>query len=127
MKISVGSRAGRTGTEPGRLCLGRCSLPVSAVLSRRDDGCSCAFEVRVMDGRRFVVRYQPAEGSWELVAVQRRNRQSAERVAASPALMPLLRALYRRGLRAARSAIVRPSDHGAAPTENLTVSPRGRI
>ena len=114
MKISVGSRDGRTGTEPGRLCLGRCSLPVSAVLSRHDDGCSRAFEVRVMDGRCFVVRYQPAQGSWELVAVQPRNQPPAVHVAASPALMPLLVALYRKGLQAARSAIVRPGHHGAA-------------
>jgi len=113
MKISVSSRDGRTGTEPGRLRLGRCSLPVAAVLSRRDDGCSCAFEVRVMDGRRFVVRYQPARGSWELVAVQGRNRQATARLATSPALMPLLVALYRKGLQAARSAIVRQGHRAA--------------
>jgi hypothetical protein len=114
MKISVSSRDGRTGTEPGRLCLGRSSLPVSAVLSRRDDGCSCAFEVRVMDGRCFVVRYQPAQGSWELVAVLGRDRQATTRLATSPALMPLLIALYRKGLQAARSAIVRPGQHRTA-------------
>ena len=108
MKISVGSRDGRTGTEPGRLRLGQCSLPVCAVLSRRDDGCSCAFEVRVMDGRRFVVRYRPAQGSWELVAVQGRDRREATHMAAGPALMPLLVALYRRGLQAARAAVVGP-------------------
>jgi hypothetical protein len=116
MKISVSSRDGRIGAEPGRLRLGQCSLPVSAVLSRRDDGYSCAFEVRVMDGRRFVVRYQAAQGSWELVAVQGRLAP----LVAGPALMPLLVALYRRGLHAARSAIVRPGHH------NPTLSPRQR-
>ena len=120
MKISVSSRDGRIGAEPGRLRLGQCSLPVSAVLSRRDDGYSRAFEVRVMDGRRFVVRYQAAQESWELVAVQGRYRPPLAPLVAGPALMPLLAALYRRGLHAARSAIVRPGHH------NPTLSPRQR-
>jgi hypothetical protein len=106
MKISVGSRPGNNGAEPCRLCLGRSSLPVTAVLERRDEGTARAFEVRVLDGRRFIVRYLSGTDQWELVAVHERGmRLQVTRVATSPVLMPLLIALYRKGVEIATREI----------------------
>ena len=119
MNISVGSRSSNLGAEPCRLRLGRSSLPVTAVLSRRDEAGARAFEVRVLDGRHFVVRYLSETDRWELVAVYGQGtRQRIARVATSPLLMPLLIALYRRGIE-----IVRRRRSGKSLVEN--VIPRG--
>ena len=69
MRISVRSRAGTNGSEPCSLCLGRCSLRVVDILERRELDDARRFQVRVTDGRRFVLRYQPAADRWELAAV----------------------------------------------------------
>jgi hypothetical protein len=69
MRISVRSRAGSNGSEPCSLCLGRCSLRVVDILERGELPDARRFQVRVTDGRRFVLRHQPAMDRWELAAV----------------------------------------------------------
>jgi hypothetical protein len=69
MRISVRSRAGRKGQEPWSFCLGRCELYVSDILERCEVTGAYRFQVRVTDGRRFVIRHQPALDRWELAAV----------------------------------------------------------
>jgi hypothetical protein len=105
MKISVGSRSSRSGNEPHRLRLGRCSLLVTAVLERHDEGETRVFDVRVLDGRRFVVRCQPGLEQWELVAAYGRpaRRQPQGRRVAS-VLRPLLAVLSRKARQIARRA-----------------------
>ena len=97
MKISVGSRAGRSGNQPHRLCLGRCCLPVSAVLDCYDEGDNRMFDVRVLDGRRFVVRHRSEPEQWELVAAPGRTVRRKPVVRPATMLMALiLAALSRR-------------------------------
>jgi hypothetical protein len=67
MKICVGTRPSASGREPSRLCLGRCLLPVAAVLDCHEEGGGRVFTVRVLDGRRFAVRLR-SDGEWDLVA-----------------------------------------------------------
>ena len=69
MRISVRSRAGRHGKEPCSFCLGRCELYVADILERRELAGVHRFKVQVFDGRRFVLRHQPATDLWELSAV----------------------------------------------------------
>src|SRR3954465_13052822 len=103
MKISVGSRSGRSGNEPHRLCLGRCSLPITAVLNHRDEGGSHAFEVRVLDGRRFLLRHQTELDRWELLAVHNPGyRPKSPTCRRDPLIGPLLRALVRKAIEKAR-------------------------
>jgi len=98
MKISVASRSSRGGKEPHRLCLGRCSLPVTAVLDRHDEGKAHVFAVRVLDGRRFVVRQTDPE-EWELVAAYgRAGGRSPSLRPAALLLVLLLAALCRKAL-----------------------------
>jgi hypothetical protein len=55
---------------------------VAAVLNRWTDSPDDFFEVRVDDGRHFVLRWEPPLGRWELVAVYElavRNRKTAIR------------------------------------------------
>ena len=117
MKISVGSRSGRSGNQPHRLCLGRCSLPVTAVLDYRDEGASHAFEVRVLDGRRFLVRYQTELDLWELIAVHdAAARPKAAARPRQPLVGPLFLALLRRAIQSAKRARKWKSDlPGAVP------------
>jgi hypothetical protein len=105
MKICVGSRSGRSGNQPHRLCLGRCSLPVIAVLDRHDEGETRIFDVRVLDGRRFVVRRQIGFEQWELVAVygRRARRRPPARPMASLLLL-LSVALSRKALELVKRA-----------------------
>jgi hypothetical protein len=69
VRISVRSRTGRKGKEPSSFCLGRCELYVTGILERRELTGIYRFKVRVHDGRRFVIRHQPATDRWELDAV----------------------------------------------------------
>ena len=73
MRISVRSRAGRKGQEPWSFCLGSCELYVSEILERCEVTGAYRFQVRVTDGRRFVIRHQPALDRWELAAVYARR------------------------------------------------------
>lgn len=63
------SRAGRYGKEPCSFCLGRRELFVTGIIERCEVTGVCRFQVRVTDGRRFVIRHQPAADLWELDAV----------------------------------------------------------
>ncbi|MGH8669555.1 MAG: hypothetical protein ACREUN_01515 [Burkholderiales bacterium] len=69
MRISVRTRAGHSGREPCSFCLGACRLQVVDILERCQVADACRFQVRVSDGRRFVIRYQPQLDRWELAAV----------------------------------------------------------
>ncbi len=69
MRISVRSRAGRYGKEPCSFCLGRCELYVTDIIERAEVTGANRFQVRVSDGRRFVIRHQPSTDRWELAAV----------------------------------------------------------
>jgi hypothetical protein len=72
MKICVGSGRGFRGNEePGVFYLGGRRLPVHAIVERWSDALHAYFKVQVEDGRRFVIRYEPATRCWELVSVAR--------------------------------------------------------
>jgi formylglycine-generating enzyme required for sulfatase activity len=69
MKICVLSRTGRGGQyDPQVFHLGQRRLPVVAVLEQWSEAQHRYFKVRVEDGRRFVLRHDPASGAWELAA-----------------------------------------------------------
>jgi hypothetical protein len=69
MKICVLSRTDRLGQPgPEALHLGQCRLRVVLVLSRWAELPYRYFEVRVEDGRRFVLRHHPDSGAWKLAA-----------------------------------------------------------
>jgi hypothetical protein len=73
MKLSVCSGRGSPGREaPEAFYLNQRRLGVAAILKRWTDEAACAcFEVRVPDGRHFVLRHVPDTGAWELTAVYR--------------------------------------------------------
>ena len=69
MKICVLSRTGRGGEyDPQVFHLGQRRLPVVAVLEQWTEAQHRYFNVRVEDGRRFVLRHDPTTGAWELAA-----------------------------------------------------------
>ena len=69
MKICVLSKMGRRGQyDPHVFHLGQRRLPVVAVLDDWTEPPHHYFSVRVEDGRRFVLRHDPATGAWELAA-----------------------------------------------------------
>lgn len=70
MKICVTSNRGPRGEEtPWAFYVGGRRLRVVEVLERWNDTLHRYFEVCVDDGRRFVLRLEPAARVWELVAV----------------------------------------------------------
>ena len=69
MKICVLSRLGRGGQyDPHVFHLGQRRLPVVAILEQWAEPPHRFFRVRVEDGRRFLLRHDPATGHWELAA-----------------------------------------------------------
>ena len=69
MKICVLSRSGRGGQcDPHVFHLGQRRLPVVAILEQWTEPPHRFFRVRVEDGRRFLLRHDPASGQWELAA-----------------------------------------------------------
>lgn len=74
MRISVHSRCSRRGSEPCSICLGQARLRITAILERRDLADSDYFEVRVLDGREFVLSHERETDSWKLTAVHARPR-----------------------------------------------------
>ena len=62
--------------EPRRLQLGSRSLQIIRILERSELTGACRFQVRVSDGRRFVIRHESASGRWELAAVYAREQLS---------------------------------------------------
>jgi hypothetical protein len=73
MRISVHSRCTKCGTEPGRFCLGQAQLRVVSIVERRDTADSRYFEVRVPDGRDFLLCHQTQTDVWQLAAVYGRR------------------------------------------------------
>ena len=69
MKICVLSRNRRGGqVDPYVFHLGQRRLPVVAIVSEWLEPPFRCLLVRVEDGRRFVLRHDPATGEWELAA-----------------------------------------------------------
>ena len=100
VRISVRSRIGKDGKEPSSFCLGRCELFVTAIIERSGASNARRFQVRVADGRRFVIRHQADADRWELAAVYapsspRRSAVSAITSAASQETRPLSRSGFR--------------------------------
>jgi hypothetical protein len=70
MKICVLTHPGTRGeTEPHAFQLGGRRVPVVAILDRWEASTHRYYQVRDFDGRRFVLKYEPASQSWELEAV----------------------------------------------------------
>lgn len=90
MKISVGCHSHPDGRAPSCLCLGQRRLPVTNVLQSRDENAARVYEVRVLDGRRFVVRRQIEMDRWELIAVYDREPKDRSPSRIKPALAALL-------------------------------------
>ena len=82
MKICVTSNRGPKGEEhPWTFYVGGRRLHVVQVLDRWTDTLHRYFEVCVDDGRRFVLRLEPAARIWELVAVFAASRRPAPKTA----------------------------------------------
>jgi len=79
---------------------------VTSVLEHREQADSQVYEVRVLDGRRFVVRRQVDADRWELVGVYDRRRpkqRQPSRLGQAAVLMLLMAvALSRKALHFAR-------------------------
>jgi hypothetical protein len=74
MKISVLSTPGTHGEiVPRCLHLGARRVPVVAVVDRWQAPAHQYYQVRDIDGRRFVLRYDPESATWELTAVYGRS------------------------------------------------------
>jgi hypothetical protein len=72
MRLNVCS-GGAGKPDPQAFYLNRSRLGVAAIVNRWTDEAACqCFEVRVSDGRHFVLR-RAASGSWELAGVYRRG------------------------------------------------------
>ena len=70
MRICVMAYQRATGEEqPAAFYLGGRRLPVTAIVERWSEGAARYFEVRVEDGRRFVLRHDPPTRAWSLAAV----------------------------------------------------------
>lgn len=75
-----------TGEErPAAFYLGGRRLPVTAVMECWSEGAARYYEVRIEDGRRFVLRHDPPSRTWCLAAVY---AASALRPGARPAGRP---------------------------------------
>lgn len=68
MKICVLSRLSGGQYDPHVFHLGQRRLPVVAILEQWAEPPHRYFRVRVEDGRRFLLRHDPASGAWELAA-----------------------------------------------------------
>jgi len=70
MKICVTCNRGLPGNEaPSAFYVGSHRLTVTSVLDRWTDAAHRYFDVCVDDGRRFILRFDPASRIWELAAV----------------------------------------------------------
>jgi len=77
---------------------------VAAVLERHDEGETRVFEVRVLDGRRFIVRRQTGPDQWELVAAYGPAGRRPQARPMASLLVLLLAALSRKALDIAKRA-----------------------
>jgi len=79
MRISVRSRCRTSVKVPCSFCLGSARHPVVAIESDRHDLDADTFEVRILDGRRFVLCHRLEPDQWELAAVHARMRRRPAR------------------------------------------------
>jgi len=77
MKICVYGPSSGGEEQPRVFYLGARRLQVVAIVGRWLDGGHRLYEVSVEDGRRFVLRHDPATGRWELAAVYRAGHAAA--------------------------------------------------
>ena len=77
MKICVYGPSRGGEEQPRVFYLGARRLPVVAIVARWEEAGHRCYEVSVDDGRRFVLRHEPATGRWELAAVYRAGRTAA--------------------------------------------------
>jgi len=91
MKICVITSGGQRG-EPHVFYVGRSRLLVAGLVGRWSDTTHRHFEVRVEDGRRFLLRQDIAARTWELAgvyaAVARAPKSQLPSAAATPAVQP---------------------------------------
>ena len=86
MKICVLSHPGAQGQqEPRSFQLGGRRVPVVAILDRWQAPTHQYFQVRDYEGRRFVLKYEPQTGSWELEAVYGKKAVQAKQGQRTPA------------------------------------------
>ena len=86
MKICVLSHPGAQGQpEPRSFQLGGRRVPVIAILDRWQGPTHQYFQVRDYEGRRFVLKYEPQTGSWELEAVYGKKAVQAKQAQRTPA------------------------------------------
>ena len=91
MRICVMAYRKPTGDEqPAAFYLGGRRLPVTAVMERWSEGPARYYEVRVEDGRRFVLRHDPPTRVWSLAAVYAASalRPTVRPAAISPRVTP---------------------------------------
>ncbi len=69
MKICVTCNRLRGDEAPSAFYVGSHRLVVTSILDRWTDAAHRYFDVCVDDGRRFVLRFDPALRAWELAAV----------------------------------------------------------
>ena len=69
MRISVLTTPEAGAHRPCAFHLGGRRVAVAAVLSRWDEAAGRCYEVRDLEGRRFVLRQCAASGLWELAGV----------------------------------------------------------
>jgi len=70
MRICVQASAGSQGEVlPRCMLLGGRRVPVVAILERWQETAHRYYQVKDIDGRRFVLRYEPQSQAWELTAV----------------------------------------------------------
>jgi hypothetical protein len=101
MRISVCSRGRRK--EPCRFCLGEARHRVVAILGERNEGDAHRFEVRIPDGRRFVLCHHVQADRWELAAAYPRAPRPLRRARApQPVRMRRAALLLRKGWAALR-------------------------
>lgn len=77
MKICVTCNRLRGDEAPSAFYVGSHRLVVSSILDRWTDAALRYFDVCVDDGRRFILRFDPANRCWELAAVFAASRKPA--------------------------------------------------
>ncbi|MGE5638488.1 MAG: hypothetical protein ACM30H_00195 [Clostridia bacterium] len=85
MRISVLTTPEAGSHRPCAFHLGGRRVAVAAVLARWDDDSGRCYEVRDLEGRRFVLRQCSASGLWELAGVYGRRREAQRHMPAARA------------------------------------------
>ena len=79
MRITVQCRRAAGVMQPCRFCLGQARHRVVAIAGERRESDAEMFEVRVLDGRRFVLSHRLEPDRWVLAAVHARKSQRPTR------------------------------------------------